>query len=421
MTDRADRTYDLVLWGATGFAGRLVAEYLVDHWSDQLYWAIGGRSLAKLEALRDELAGRAPNAEPPAIVTGDALDRDSLAAIAAQTRVVCSTVGPYAKYGSPLVDVCVAHQTDYCDLTGEVQWIRRMIEAHHDAAVASATRIVHCCGFDSIPSDLGCQMVERYATRTHGAPCDRVKYVLRGMSGGMSGGTLDSMANLFEEVGRDRSVLKTVGHPYALNPAGERRGPDGGTQNGLRYDEDLAAWTGPFVMAAVNEKIVRRTNALLGYPWGRDFRYSESMRTGAGVGGAAKAAALAGGLGAFTGAMALGPTRKLLQRFVLPAPGEGPSRERIDGGFFAVDLVGHGTGADGAPFEIRARVGADRDPGYGATAIMLGEAAVCLASGQADDDALGGGVLTPASAMGQTLVDRLRDAGMTWSVADAGS
>jgi short subunit dehydrogenase-like uncharacterized protein len=419
MPTPKNREFDLVLWGATGFAGRLVAEYLADHPAhDGFSWAIAGRNQAKLEGVRDELARINPGVEDLAILIGDSLDRDSLDAIAEKTRVVCTTVGPYAKYGSELVAACIANGTDYCDLTGEVQWVRRMVDAHHDEAREAGARIVHCCGFDSIPSDLGTLMVQDFATREYGQPCEQVKFYITGMKGEFSGGTLASLSNVLEEATQNREILKIVGHPYSLNPPGERQGPDGSSQQGPQYDDDIDAWTGPFMMAAVNEKVVRRSNALLDYPYSRQFRYGESIRFGSGVKGALGAGSMAAGMGAFTGAMIFKPTRMLLEKFALPSPGEGPSRDKIENGFFKIELIGQGKADDGTDFSIRGRVRADKDPGYGATAIMLAESALCLALDEVDD-ALDGGVLTSASAMGMTLIDRLRGAGMTFEVSRA--
>lgn len=419
MSESSRRTYDLVLWGATGFVGRLTAEYLARDAratdADKLRWAIAGRNRAKLEALRDELADVDAALADLDILVGDSRDRASLDAITEETHVVCTTVGPYAKYGSELVASCVAHGTDYCDLTGEPQWIRRMIDEHHDEATQTGARIVHCCGFDSIPSDLGALMLQEYALAELGRSCDEIKFYVKAARGGLSGGTLASMSNLMEEAAKDHDILRVVGHPYSLNPPDERHGPDGSVQQGPRYDRDIDAWTGPFVMATVNEKIVRRSNALLGFRYGREFRYAESTRMGKGIKGAVGAGGFAAGMGGFAGLMAIKPTRKLLEKFALPSPGEGPSRDKIEGGFFEVELFGRGRADDGSPFELTGRVHADKDPGYGATAIMLGEAALCLAFDEAPAG-LPGGVLTPASAMGMRLVERLREAGLIFSV-----
>ena len=420
MTEKGDgesREFDIVLWGATGFAGNLVAEYLAGpDGAGDLDWAIAGRNRSKLKSLRDELVERGDLDELP-IIVGDANNRESLDSMASRARVVCSTVGPYARYGTQLVEACIDNGTDYCDLTGEVHWVRQMIDRFHERAREANARIVHCCGFDSIPSDLGTLMVQRKAQQEWGASCKEAKFFLMGANGGFSGGTVESMANLMSEASEDPSILEILGDPYALNPEGERSGPDGGVQTGPRYDEDVERWTGPFFMAPVNEKVVRRSNALRDWDYGRDFHYSESAAFADGFTGALSAGSFSAGSALFNGAMALGPTRRLLQKFVLPEPGEGPSRDAIENGYFKVMIVGKGVSEKGHPFRIEGTVAADRDPGYGATAIMLGESALCLAlDGPEDSRIADGGILTPASAMGMALVERLRGAGMTFDV-----
>lgn len=386
---------DLILFGATGFTGRLVAEYLR---GKPLQWAIAGRDENKLRALKSELALDVP------ILVADAKDPQS---IVKQTRVVCTTVGPYAKYGSPLVAACAANGVDYCDLAGETQWIRRMIDAHHDDAKKSGARIVPCCGFDSIPSDLGTLMLQEHARENFGAPCDAITFALGKMRGGFSGGTVASLLNIVDELKRDPSVRKVLFDPYGLNPEGERKGPDGADQRGVAFDRELSAWTAPFMMAAINTRVVRRSNALSGYRYGRDFRYREVMAFPRGPRGLAMATGVTAGLGSFMAGMAIPPVRKVMQRFV-PAPGEGPSPRERERGFFEVDLVGHGR-----DFEVRGRVRGRGDPGYAATAVMLAESALSLAKDPRSSD---GGLLTPAHAMGRRLIDRLIAAGMTFDV-----
>ncbi len=413
MTATSNREFDIVLFGATGFTGGLVAEYLCSHPDvGDLRWAIAGRNRGKLESLRDELG---PAYADLPILVGDCLDRESLAPIAARTSVICTTVGPYCTYGSNLVAACVEAGTDYCDLTGEAHWIRQMIDAHHDQAVEKKVRLVHCCGFDSIPSDLGTLLLQRQAIEEYGAPCKEIRFLVWRARGAVSGGTVATMAISMEQASKDRHLRRLMSDPYALVPDGD--GPDGQFQQGPRRDEFAHTWTGPFIMAVINEKVVRRSNALLDYQYGRDFRYSEGFRTGAGVRGAIRAATVSGGSGAFAAAMSLGPTRKLLRRFVLPSPGEGPDEQARSSGSFEVRLFGRGTDADGADFEVSARVGADLDPGYGATAIMLGESALCLAQ-DTIDQGLTGGDLTPASALGTNLIERLRSRGMTFEIED---
>jgi short subunit dehydrogenase-like uncharacterized protein len=402
------RSFDIVLFGATGFTGRLVADYLIGRRSGARL-ALAGRDRAKLEALRREL----PGAAEVQILTADVRDPASLDAIAEKTRVVCTTVGPYARYGGPVVAACAAHGTDYCDLTGEPQWIRRMIDAHHDEAARTGARIVHCCGFDSIPSDLGTQLLEDHARAAYGAPCESVVLAIRRMRGGASGGTVASMLALFEEIKRDPAVRAIVFDPYALNPPGERSGPDGPDARGVAWDPDLEAWTAPFVMAGINTKVVRRTNALTGYAYGRSFRYREVMAFPRGARGLTRALGQAAFLGGLLAAASIDRVRGLLER-VLPKPGEGPSpAERERGSFFAT-LLGKGTAADGRPFTVRGTVAAEKDPGYGATSIMLGESALSLAE---DERTTPGGVLTPAYALGKKLLARLRAAGMRFEAA----
>jgi len=397
------KPFDLVLFGATGFTGKLVAEYLLRK-RVSLKWAIAGRDRRKLEALGVDVP----------ILIADAGDLASLDAIAAQTRVVCTTVGPYARYGGPLVEACAKNGVDYCDLTGETHWIRRMIDAHHAQAIKSGARIVHCCGFDSIPSDLGTFMVQEHARATHGVPCSEVVFALGASSGGVSGGTVASMLNILDEAKRDREVRKILLDPYALNPEGERAGPDGPDQRTVRFDDVLGQWTAPFVMAAINARIVRRSNALAGYPYGRDFRYREVMSFGRGPRALALATGVTAGLGAFFAASALPPTRAILERTFLPAPGEGPSEKTRERGFFRAEVVGTGRDGSGREFRVRGRIAGHGDPGYAATARMLAESALCLAG---DARHGGGGVLTPSTAMGERLLARLRAADMTFEVA----
>ena len=405
-----NRDFDLVVWGATGFTGRLVAEYLFGRYGagGDLRWAMGGRSESKLEQVR---AGLGEGAEKVPILVGDSHDPASLQAIVTRARVVCSTVGPFARYGSELVAACARHGTHYCDITGEVQWMRRMIDAHEGTARESGARIVHACGFDSIPSDLGCLFVHDAMRQAHGHPCEEVKLRVRRAKGGFSGGTAASMLNALEEALGDRDVRRVLGNPYSLNPDGERSGPDGPDQRGAAWDPDVDSWTAPFVMAAINTRVVRRSNALSGYAYGREFRYGEAVMTGRGPAGWARAVGLTAGLGGFMTIASMSPGRALLRRLALPKPGEGPSREKRESGFFDLLLVGKGGGA-----EVRARVRGDRDPGYGATSKMLGESAVCLAR-DAGDLRVAGGFWTPASSMGSRLIDRLRDnAGMSFDL-----
>jgi len=399
--NRNHRRYDLVVWGASGFTGRLVTEYLVGRYGTggELRWAIAGRDQAKLETVCSEL-GLGNNDLP--IIISDSFDSEAIHRLASDTKVVLSTVGPYAKYGSALVEACVAHGTHYCDLAGEVQFMRKMIDRFQSDAEKSGARIVHSCGFDSIPSDIGVWFLQREAQQLHGGPCTEIKLLVKATKGGASGGTFASMMNALEESRHDRDIARILVDPYSLNPAGERSGPDSRDQAGIEFHDETGAWTAPFVMASVNTRIVRRTNALLHYPYGRDFRYSEATMTGSGPAGWLKSAGMTAGLGGFMLASSFDLSRAFLVRRVLPKPGEGPGKAQREAGFFNLLLVGKL--ANGS--SIRARVTGDRDPGYGSTCKMLSESAVCLAR---DDLPSRGGFWTPASAMGDALLRRLVD------------
>ncbi|MBD3868267.1 MAG: saccharopine dehydrogenase NADP-binding domain-containing protein [Acidobacteria bacterium] len=399
---RHDREFDLILWGATGFTGQLVARHLAENYDwDVLRWAIGGRDEVKLAAVREGLG--APDLP---VVLGDAHDQDKMAALAKRTRVVCSTVGPYARYGSELVAACVRAGTGYCDLTGEAHWIRRMLDAHNAQAVETGARIVPTCGFDSIPSDLGVYFLQREMQSRHGAPGPRIKGGVARLNGKASGGTVASMLNLLEEAGNDRSVRRILVNPYSLNPEGKRNGPDGRDRMSPSYDDDFRKWTAPFIMAGINTRIVRRSAALMPDLYGPDFSYQESMLTGRGVGGALKATAVSGVMAAALGALSIGPIRRLIAPR-LPQPGEGPTPEEQKNGNWEMRFLGGSSGA---------RVTGDMDPGYGSTSKMLAESAVCLAL---DQLTVGGGFHTPASAMGNILIERLqKNAGVTFEVIE---
>lgn len=423
MSPGQDRDLDLVLWGATGFTGGLVARYLVERLArsdEPVAWGLGGRDRGKLEALRAELGEIDPAARRLPLLVGDSLDRESLEPVVRRARVVATTVGPYSRFGTPLVQACAEAGTDYCDLSGEVHWMRRTVDRFHEPARRSGARIVHCCGFDSIPSDLGTLLLHRHLEE-RGSGLRRARLRVRRIRGKASGGTVASMFEIVGEARRDREVRRVLLDPYALNPPGERPplegGPDrnGGTRPTL--DADRGVWTAPFLMAMINTRVVRRSNALLGFPYGRDFRYEERVDTGRGLRGRLRARTVSTALGAFTAAAALPPAAWLLRRLLLPDPGEGPSAEERARGFFRISIFGEGRppgeGAETPQAEVT--VAADRDPGYGATARMLGESALCLLEAWRGREPLrwAGGVLTPASALGLPLVERLREAGVT--------
>ncbi len=414
------KQFDVIVFGATSFVGQILCRYLLDQFGTgakpgarKLTWAIAGRSQAKLDALATSLGA---DAKALPIIIADADDEEALETLCAQTGVVISTVGPYALYGETLVRVCSRSGTDYCDLTGEPHWVRRMITKYADEAKRSGARIVHCCGFDSIPSDLGVWFLQQEAMRQFGAPCTEVKMRVKAMRGAASGGTVASGLNIVREATKDAALRKELSNPYSLcSPESASESTPKVRQTNVRtatFDNDFQSWSAAFVMAAINVRMVLRSNALQDYRYGRDFRYDEAMLTGKGFAGHAKAIAVTTGLGGFVAAAALAPTRWLMEKTILPAPGEGPSREAQEKGFYDFRFVGRT--ADGR--ELRVKVTGDRDPGYGSTAKILGEAAACLAQ-DISHEAVGGGFWTPATALGAALHQRLEaHAGLKFEV-----
>ncbi len=405
------KTYDIVLFGATSFVGQILARYLLEEFgcNGELRWAAAGRSRPKLESVRAELGAQARQLP---LLVADATDLDALRKLCRQSRLIVSTVGPYAIHGEPLVRACAETGTDYCDLTGEVHWIRRMIATYEKQAQESGARIVHCCGFDSIPFDLGVHFLQREAQARFRQPCTTVKMRVKSMRGGFSGGTFASVMNIVKDVAADPALRRELADPYSLCPAGYAPRVRQHNVKFAEYDADFATWTAPFIMSALNTRIVQRTNALQRQAYGREFRYDEAIMTGRGLQGRATAAAVSAGLAAFMGAGAIGPTRRLLTRF-LPAPGEGPSPEAQRKGGYDLRFLGR-TSDDR---ELRVRVTGDRDPGYGSTAKMLGQAAACFRQDVAPDGP--GGFWTPASLFGDRLLARLEQhAGLAFTVLE---
>jgi short subunit dehydrogenase-like uncharacterized protein len=396
-------SYDLVVFGATSFVGQIVCRYLMERYgaSGSLRWAMAGRSEEKLQALQEGLGTEAAGIGRMLV---DARDLGTLDAMCRQTRVVASTVGPYALYGEPLVQACVESGTDYCDLTGEVPWMRRMIERYSEAARQSGARIVHCCGFDSIPSDLGVWFLQQEALRNYNQVCTQVKLRVADAKGGVSGGTVASLLNVVEQAVGSRAIRQGLADPYWLcidSVADRIQQP---SDMPIAFDPDFDRWIAPFVMAGINTRVVHRTNALLGYPYGQSFRYDEAVLLGKGLGSRMQANVVGLGLGVFLTATAFGPLRYLLRRWVLPKPGQGPSLATQEKGYFDLRLFGRT--AQGQTLQVQ--VTGDRDPGYGSTAKMLGEAAVCLGT-ELDRSERPGGFWTPASAFGDRLRKRLEE------------
>jgi short subunit dehydrogenase-like uncharacterized protein len=408
-----DRPLDLVVFGATGFVGRLTAQYLAHHAPSQTRIGLAGRSKEKLEQVAAGLSE--PAASWPLSIV-DSADRDGLAELAASTRVVATTVGPYRDRGTPLVEACATAGTHYADLTGEILFMRESIDRFDVAAKRSGAKIVHACGFDSIPSDLGVLLLHRAADSDGEGTLEDVSLIVTAVKGGLSGGTFDSLKGELDEARMSTENRRILEDPYALSPDREAEpdGSDQGDLRGVRRDPVSGAWLGAFPMAPINTRVVRRTNALLGWVYGPRFRYSEAMGFGSGLASPLVAGATSGAVWALGAGLANPWTRKALDR-VLPSPGEGPSERVRERGFFRIEI--HASTSTGARYVCR--IAAKGDPGYAATAMMLGQTALCLGL----DDSLPSvaGVLTPATALGTPLVERLRAAGLRLDVERSGA
>src|ERR1700726_1515537 len=390
---KASPKFDIVVYGATGFTGQLVAEYLAQHYTgqDNPKWAMAGRSLEKSASVRDAIGAPADTA----LIKADASDPASLKAMIDQTQSVLSTVGPCQLYGSDLVAACAATGTDYLDLCGAAVWMRQMIDAHQATAQSTGARIVFSCGFDSLPFELGVYFCEETAKKALGAPVSRVKGRVRAMKGTFSGGTAASIKATFAAAARDLSLVALLKNPFVLTPGFE--GPKQPPGNKPLFDGDLDAWTAPFVMATINTRSVHRSNLLMGFPYGKDFVYDEMVLTGPGEKGEANAKRV---VAANTEMGGPGGSK----------PGEGPSKEERDTGLY--DLLFVGIGESGR--QVRVAVRGDRDPGYGSTSKMIAECAICLLR---DTPEVPGGIWTPGAAMGNRLIKRLVDhAGLTFEV-----
>lgn len=405
--DTSSRENDIILYGATGFVGRLIAAYIAEHAPAGMRVGLAGRSKSRLEAVRSQLPLAAHGW---ALIEADSEDADSIAALAANTRVLLTTVGPYAKHGLPVVEACARAGTHYADLAGEVSFIREAIDRYDVLARMNGVRIVHSCGYDSVPSDLAVLLLHRAAEADGAGGLAEVQLVARA-KGGLSGGTLESMRGQLDAMRSSTALRSLAADPYALSPDRTRepttqQPPDAGP---VRRSAD-GTWTAPFIMAPVNTRIVRRSNALQGWAYGRSLQYGEVMGVAPGPAGAVIARAMAVGLRAFTGAMAFPPTRRVLDR-CLPAPGTGPSISTQRAGWFHSQV----TACTENGQRYQAIAAGPGDPGYAATAVMAGETALALAL---DGDRLptAKGSLTPATALGNVLIERLRAAGHTYQV-----
>lgn len=407
------KDFDVILWGATGFTGAICVEVLMREYGcdgSSLKWAIAGRNQAKLEELKKELFVKDNKAADIPTFTADSNDLNSLKELAQRTKVICTTVGPYNAYGKALLRACVEEGAHYCDLTGETNFIRYSIDNFHKKAQKNSLKIVHCCGYDSIPSDLGVHFLQEQAKKLLGSACESVTFIAGESKGNFSGGTIASLLGVVQEAAKDKNTRDVIMDPYALNPKGVK-GPDKGDPVDIRYSKDMSSWTAPFLMGPINTRVVRRTNAILNHPYGKSFAYEERMALGDGLGGWIAAEGVRAAVAGLIVFGAIPFTRGILESTILPAPGDGPSKADQETGFFNVSIFGRKTAAS-EKADIRVKVYGNRDPGYGATARMLTESAVALAKDELPENY---GVLTPASAFGLRTLPRLEKAGISFS------
>ena len=390
------KQFDIIIWGATSFTGKLVVEYLFKKFaSNKIKWAIAGRNKEKLENVRSKVADK----NIP-IFIADSFDEKSLSVIVKKSKVICSTVGPYSLYGSLLVELCVKHSTNYCDITGEAHWIRTIIDKFHEDAKKKKIKIVNSCGFDSIPSDMGVYFIQNEIKKAYKSYAKSIKMRVAGIRGGISGGTYGSMNNLLKEAYADKSVFKVLNNPYGLNPRDKMEGLDKKDLRKIIFDNESKSWIYPFIMAGINTKIVRRSNALSNFQYGKEFTYEEATMAGKGISGFWKAI-----LALFPLAMiGINPNsflKKIVNSF-MPKPGEGPGIEKRKNGFYNLRFY---ITID-KKRKAFAKVIGDSDPGYGSTSKMLAESALSLAFDNLPDNY---GVITPSFAMGDKLLNRLKE------------
>ncbi len=401
----SNNQYTMIVFGATGFVGQILTRYLLETLGTESKtpWAIAGRSQKKLDALKEQLGLPAKNLTT---FTADAQDEASLTTLCNSTQVIISTVGPYALYGEPLVKVCAETGTDYCDLTGEVQWIHDMIANYEPIAQQTGARIVHACGFDSIPSDMGVYHLQQAATKTYGQPCTTVKMRVKTLKGGLSGGTAASIINIAKEAAKSAALRQLLKDPFSLCPKDHGFSATQFNVQTPRYDKDYNAWSAPFVMASINTRIVHRSNALLNQQYGQAFKYDEAVITGDGSKGKYHALLLTLGIKSLLVGAALKPSRWAITSWMLPKPGEGPSLREQNSGRY--ELLFYGTTDNG--HLLKTRVTGDKDPGYGSTAKMLGQAALAMTTSEKR-----GGFWTPSTAFGLAFIDQLvNSAGLTF-------
>ena len=407
------RSFDIIVHGATGFTGRLVVEYLLEHYGldNELFnWAISGRNQKKLKKLKKGLSEEYIEAKDIKIFIADSFDKKSIEKLSKSAKVIISTAGPYIKYGINLISACSHNGTHYCDLTGEVPFIRESIDAYDEIAKNNKSKIIHSCGFDSIPSDLGVLLLQSEAVKKYDLNINEIKYYVKGTKGGFSGGTIASMIAISKYIKSRPGLSGLLGNPYALNSE-NYNGPSISSLRSVKWDKDIELWLAPFIMSGINTRIVRRSNELLDFKYGDNFKYSEVTSYPKGIRGFFRAYLMLISLGLTKMLMSFGPTFWFIKKFYLPSPGEGPSKEKRENGFFKVFLNGY-VGEK----QMSCTITGNRDPGYSGTARMLTESALSLILDK-DDTPENFGVLTPSSGIGKVLIKRLSDKGIVFNIS----
>ena len=406
---------DLIVFGATGFTGKLVVEYLIKHYgleNQKFTWAIAGRDKAKLEELKQSFICIDPRSASIDTFVADSFDSKSLDNLASSCNTIISTVGPYLKYGLPLVESCVKNHTNYCDLTGEVPFIRESIDLFHEKAIKNKCKIIHSCGFDSIPSDLAVLLLQKKSLEKFNKVCDNVSLYVRSIKGGLSGGTISSIINISKYTNshpEKRSVLES---PFSLNPIDKiKNNVRQPVLKSIRWDSSFNKWICPFLMSGINTRIVHRTNAVTEFSYGKNFRYNEVSSYDSGLNGFLKAFNMLMTLFFLQLSLKTNLLIWILKKTIFPKPGEGPSKHTMENGFFKMKIIG---------FINKMRknsvtVTGDSDPGYSATAKMLTESAICILLNK-NKIPQKYGVLTPASGIGLILIERLKEKGISFTI-----
>ena len=405
------KKFDLIIFGASGFTGRLIVEYILNNYgalNNYFKWAISGRNREKLERLKQELYYLNSNIESIPIIISDSFNVKNLDNLAQQTKSIISTVGPYLKYGRLLIASCVKYDTDYFDLTGEVPFIRESIDNFNSKAKC---KIVHSCGFDSLPSDMGVMFLQDYVYKKTNTYCTNIKLYVKGFKGGFSGGTLSSILNIDRYIKENPDLKGLLGNPYALNPRGMMVGNDKGSQRGVLWDLETSSWTAPFIMAGINSRNIRRSNALNGFKYGEDFCYNEVMSFKKGIIGYIKSRLVQISIGLFVVLLKLKVVNYIMRKFILTKPGKGPSKSKRENGYFNLIIIGKTK----TNHVFKARVIGDRDPGYESTAKMIVESALSSILNQ-DKTPQNKGVLTPSVALGSIPIERLKDKGIRFEI-----